>query len=495
MNHSEIFLALKPYLEKKRELRNLVNVLYYDLATTAPEKALETQGEIMNKYDAEFAAISTDEEYKKLVAKGLADKSLSKEEQRLFSYLNEEIDLMNKMSIEDYTAYKNANVKSNEMWRLYRAQNDFASWLPYWEECVSWSRKIAKLKMKEGMKTPYDALLDAYEPGNTSEYLDKLFAPIKETIVKLLPIVLERQKKTVLPPIKEYSQRLQEDLSYSLLDLICYDMKRGVLRVSAHPFSADVAQYDSRLTTRYDLKDWRNNLFTILHEGGHCLEFQNKGEKMYEDYLEYVASAAQCETHSRLIENIFGRSKEFAPILKERCAQNLGKDFNSISDEDFYLMLNEVKPSLIRCDADELTYSLHIIIRYEIERDLINGVIECKDVPTIWNKKYKDYLDIDVPTDKDGCMQDVHWTDGEFGYFPSYLLGNLYGAMIFERMDKEIHAFEKVKNNDFKAIVNWLAENDYQYDWMRPDDWIKKVVGKPLSSDAFIRYLTNKYGK
>ncbi len=494
MEHSKTFLALKPYLDKKRELRTLVNVLYYDLATACPEKELERQGDIMNKYDAEFASIATDEEYKKLVLEGLKDKSVSKEEQRLFAFLNEEIDLMNKMSIDEYKAYKRANVKSNEMWRLYRPQNDFASWLPYWEECVAWSRKVAKLKMKEGMKTPYDALLDSYEPGNTSEYLDNLFNPIKDAIIKLLPHVLERQKKETIPQIEGYSQRLQEDLSYSLLDLICYDMKRGVLRVSAHPFSADVAEFDSRLTTRYDLKDWRNNVFTILHEGGHCLEFQNKGEKMYGDYLEYVATAAQCETHSRLIENIIGRSKEFSPILKEHCARFLNKNFENISDDDFYKMLNQVRPSLIRCDADELTYSLHIIIRYEIERDLINGVIECKDVPSIWNKKYKEYLGIDVPSDKDGCMQDVHWTDGEFGYFPSYLLGNLYGTMIFERMDNEIHAFEKVKNNDFRSIVSWLAQNDYRYDWMLPADWIKEVVKKPLSNEAFISYLNRKYG-
>lgn len=495
MKHSEGFEALRPYLDKKKALRTLVNVMYYDLATCAPNKAIETQGEIMNQYDAEMAALSKDETFKALVSKGLHTEGLSKEEQRLFEYLADEIYLMDKMPLEDYTAYKNAASKSNEMWRVYRSKNDFQSWLPYWEECVKWSKKIAKLKMRPETKTPYDALLDAYEPGNTVEYLDSLFAPLKEAIAKLLPIVLKRQEKHKLPEVKGYPARFQEDLSYALLDLICYDMERGALRVSAHPFSADIAQYDSRLTTRYNLNDWRSNVFTILHEGGHCLEFQYKGDKIYDDYLEFVATAAQCETHSRLVENILGRSKEFVPTLKEYASKYLGEEINSISDEDLYLLLNEVKPSLIRCDADELTYSLHIIIRYEIERDLINGAIECKDVPAIWNKKYKDYLGIDVPTDKDGCMQDVHWTDGSFGYFPSYALGNLYGAMIFERMEEEINVLEKVKARDFRSIVNWLSENDYRHDWMRPADWIDTIVHKPLSSDAFIRYLTKKYGE
>ncbi len=352
---------------------------------------------------------------------------------------------------------------------------------------------MAKLKMKEGMKTPYDALLNSYEPGNDSSYLDGLFAPVKETIAELLPKVLKKEEGKVLPPLGEYDEKTQEGLSLALLDLICYNMNRGALRTSAHPFSADIAKYDSRLTTRYDIKDWRNNVFTTLHEGGHCLEFQNKGEKMYEDYLEYVASAAQCETHSRFIENIIGRSKEFAPILKKYCAKYLSKEFENMSDNDFYALLNEVKPNLIRCDADELTYTLHIIIRYEIERDLINGVIECKDVPEIWNKKYKEYLLIDVTSDKDGCMQDVHWTDGEFGYFPSYALGNLYGAMIYQRMNEDIDVKERIKKGDLHSIVSWLSDNDYRYDWMNPREWIKEICDKDLEPTAFIDYLKTKY--
>ncbi len=493
MKHSKTFLALKPYLEKKRFLRTLINVIYYDLATTCPNDQLEYQGEMMNHYESELASISSDDEFKRLVNEGLNDKTASKEEKRLYAFLNEEIELMEKMPLKDYEEYRKACAKSNQMWRIYRPKNDFASWLPYWEECVSWTRKVAKFKMKEGVKTPYDALLDSYEPGNDTEYLDSLFNPVKAAIVSLLPEVLKREKGKTLPSLGEYDEDKQEKLSWALLDLIRYNKNRGALRTSAHPFSADIAKYDSRLTTRYDVKDWRNNVFTTLHEGGHCLEFQNKGEKMYEDYLEYVSSAAQCETHSRFIENIIGRSKEFAPILKEYCAKYLDNDFENMSDDDFYSLLNEVKPNLIRCDADELTYTLHIIIRYEIERDLINGLIECKDVPEIWRKKYKDYLLIDVINDKDGCMQDVHWTDGEFGYFPSYALGNLYGAMIYQKMDKDINVKKKIESKDFSSILNWLSENDYCYDWMNPREWIRQICQKDLEPTAFIAYLKTKY--
>ena len=493
MKNSLYFEALKPDLETRRRIRTLTNVLYYDLATCAPEKELDNQSKILNYYDSKIASMSQKTAFKSLVNKGLNDPKASKEEHRLFEALHEEIALMQKMPLKDYVDAKNAFSKSNEMWRLYRGKNDFASWLPYWKECVKWARKIAKLKMDSITKTPYDALLNSYEPGETSDYLDALFAPVKKTIVMLLPRVISRQKKYSLPPIKAYSKEKQEALSYALLETIHYDLQGGALRTSAHPFSADIAQYDARLTTRYNLEDWRSNIFTILHEGGHCLEFQNKGEAMYGYYLESVATAAQCETHSRFVENLIGRSEEFAPVLKGLCAKYLDDGFSYMSNHDFYLLLNQVEPGLIRCDADELTYTLHIIIRYEIERDLINGVIECEDVPAIWNKKYKDYLGVEVPSDQMGCMQDVHWTDGEFGYFPSYALGNLYGAMIFEKMNEDIQIFDKIRENDFASILTWLKENDYCHDWMKPNDWIKKVTGKPLSSDAFIQYLINKY--
>lgn len=494
MKHSVYFEALKPYLEQMKRVGSMVGVLYYDLATQAPEKAIGPQSEIINFYGSQLAAISQQVAYKTLVKNGLKDPNASPQEKRLFESLSREILLMEKIPLSEYTAAHNAFSKSNEMWRLYRPKNDFASWLPYWEEAVAYSRKLAKARMDHLTKTPYDALLDLYEPGNTSDYLDELFAPLKKAISGLLPQVISRQKARVLPPIKSYPKEKQAALSKALLETIHYDMKGGALAESAHPFSIDISEFDARLTTRYSEEDWRSNLFTILHEGGHCLEFQNKGPEMYEYYLESEATSAICETHSRFYENLIGRSMEFAPVLKGLCAKHLDSAFDYMSDQDFYDLLNEVTPGLIRCDADELTYTLHIIIRYEIERDLINGVIECKDVPAIWNEKYKAYLGVDVPSDKDGCMQDVHWTDGEFGYFPSYALGNLYGAMIRERMSEDLPFNDLIRENKLDVVLAWLSEHDYPNDWMRPVDWIEKVTGKPLGSEAFIRYLMAKFG-
>ena len=260
-----------------------------------------------------------------------------------------------------------------------------------------------------------------------------------------------------------------------------------------HPFSDFTGRYDSRVTTDYVVNDWRSNAFSIIHEGGHCIEFQNWSEEEFANYVNATATMAICETHSRFYENIIGRSIAFAPSFKAAAAKELDGEFASWSDEDFYNLINQVKPIANRCDSDELTYSLHIIIRYEIERDLINGKIEAKDVPAVWHQKYVDYLGVDEPTDKEGCMQDVHWTDASFGYFPSYALGNMYGAQILATMKKDLAFEDLLRKGDLRPIRLWLKEHDFCHDWMEPKDWIVKVTGEPLNLQYYIDYLESKF--
>ncbi len=495
MKHNLYFEALRPYLEKRRRLRYLINLVYYDLATAAPSKSIEDQSNLLAFYDSSLAAMAQETSFKNLVKRGLEQEELSSYESRLFISLDEEISLMEKVSLKDYASAKKSFSKSNEMWRIYRGSNNFAKWLPYWEECVKWARVLAKARMGNEFKTPYDALLDSYEPGETSEYLDSFFSPIKKAIIRLLPMAISKQAAHSLPAIKPVSIAKQLALSYDLLDLIGFDKDGGTLKVSAHPFSSDISRFDARLTTKYSVNDYRSNLFTILHEGGHCLQFQNKSDEEYDNFVENLATAANCETHSRFYENLVGRSEEFAPVLKKMVAKDLDPGIMYMSDDDFYLTINRVEPGLIRTEADELTYTLHIIIRYEIERDLINGKIECKDVPAIWKEKYKSYLGVDVDSDKDGCMQDIHWTDAEFGYFPSYALGNIYGAEIREKMNEEIGLLDLIQAGKMGEILSWLKENDFAYDYLSPSEWMRQVIGKEASSTAFISYLNNKFGK
>jgi len=495
MEHSEHFKALEPYLKQKRRIDHTSAILYYDLATTCGEKGLADEGGLLDYWAGEEAKIFQAKDFAAEVKAGLNDPQASAEEKRLFEALYEQVTLLDKLSLGEYLEYKNAISKSNEMWRKYRPENNFAAWLPYWQRLIAVSRQVADVRKKPGMATRYDACLDSYEPGETEEYVDSVFHPLKLKLIELLKIAKANQKGFVLPPLKSYSEEKQEALGRKMLEIIHYDMAGGALRVSAHPFSNDNHQFDARLTTKYLIDDWRSNVFTCLHEGGHCLEFQNKPQSLYDNYVESLATSAICETHSRFYENLIGRSKEFMPIMKKACAETLDPGFDYMNDEDFYHLINKVEPWLIRCEADELSYSLHIIIRYEIEKDLINGKIEGKDVPAIWAKKYHDYLGVDVPNDMDGCMQDTHWSEALWGYFPSYALGNIYGAMIKETMEKDIHLSEKIKANDFGAILAWFAKHDYAYDYLKPAEWIKKVTGKALTAEPYIAYLTDKFGR
>ncbi len=495
MEHSEAFKALEPYLKEIRHVGYLSKLIYFDLATSAPNKALSMQSALVNEQDEAAAKIFSSEDFVNKLNALLNTPNLSKEEKRLAQSLSYNVELLKKMPLEEYMKAKKAFSKSNEMWRQYKESSEFNKWLPYWKECIFYARKINTLMMSGDMKTPYDAALDMYEPGERSEDLDLIFEPVKECIKNLLPKIIEKQNKYPNIPLKTYSIDLQRHLAYALLNWEKYNLEQGCLRESMHPFTIDISQFDTRITTEYSLSDWRAAAYSEIHEAGHALEFQNKPQEMYDNYLESVNTAAICETHSRLYENIIARSLEFMPHFKKMCAENLDPEFESMSVSDFYHLINYVKPITNRCDSDELTYSLHIIIRYEIERDLINGVIECEDVPNIWKQKYKEYLNVDVPNDKEGCMQDIHWTDNEIGYFPSYLLGNLYGAMIFEKMEKDINVKELIKENKMDEVLSWLRENDYKYDWMEPNEWIKKVTERELTSKPFIDYLENKYGK
>lgn len=495
MEHSSSFKKIESYLQAMRRINHTSAILYYDLATLCGEKGLSDEGDLLDYWAGESAKIFQDKEFARLVKEGLKDPTATPMEKRLFSSLYEQVALLDKLPLADFLAYKNAISKSNEMWRKYRPQNDFKNWLPYWQKLIEISRHVADVRKKPGMKTRYDACLDSYEPGETEAYLDAVFTPLKAKLIALLATAKKKEAGYVLPPIKSYGVDKQEQLGRKMLDTIRYDMKGGCLMVSAHPFSNDNHQHDARLTTKYLVNDWRSNVFTCLHEGGHCLEFQNKPEEMYANYVESVTTSALCETHSRFYENLIGRSYEFMPILKQACSATLDSGFDYMSVDDFYHLVNKIEPGLIRCEADELSYCLHIIIRYEIEKDLINGVIEGKDVPAIWAEKYHDYLGVDVPNDKDGCMQDTHWSEALWGYFPSYALGNIYGAMIRERMEKEIHLSEKIAANDFTSILAWFAANDFAFDWMEPDAWIKKVAGRALTSEPYIAYLSKKYGE
>ena len=484
---------LKPFFEKRDRLRHLLGIISFDVETTAPEKTIEAENDLMNFYSAELAEISQDKEFVALVKTAKEEGGLNDAEALLIDDLLFDISYMEKLPIEKFMEWNRDISKCMEMWKKAKNASDWSVVEPYFERLVEIKREESELLRLPFHKTKYDAFLSQYEKGQTQEDVDRVFEPLKKFLIENLPIVLQKQSRLEMPPLLPHDKDSQAHLSIDLLKAIDYDLTRGVLRETEHPFSDSIARDDCRVTTHYYEEDWRSSMYSVIHEGGHAIQFQCWPDYQFENHVNSRASAALCETHSRLYENLLGRSRAFAPVLLCLCKKNLGGEFENMSVDGFYNLVNQVTRSLVRTEADEYTYCLHIILRYELERDLINGKLEVKDLPEAWKAKYKEYLGIDVPDDAHGVLQDVHWYGGGFGYFPSYALGNLYGTQILAKMKEEIDVDTLLTKGDTKPIKEWLTKNDFAFDYLNPNDWIKKVVGKEMDPSYFIEYLRKKF--
>ena len=275
-----------------------------------------------------------------------------------------------------------------------------------------------------------------------------------------------------------------------------YDFEKGRLDESMHPFTIGFGNKDVRITTNYDNPDFTNALFSCIHEGGHGIYDQNIPDELQNTGLDTGLSMSIHESQSRFYENIIGRSEEFWEYFFPYAKYQF-KEFENVSFKEFYEGINKVSSSLIRTEADELTYSIHIIIRYEIEKALISGELDVDNVKEEWNKKYKEYLGVEPKDDSEGILQDVHWSDGSFGYFPSYALGNLYGAQMLNTMEKDYkELYNDLKVGELSYIKKWLNENVHKYGAIySPKELIKRISGEELNPIYFLEYLNKKYSR
>jgi carboxypeptidase Taq len=384
---------------------------------------------------------------------------------------------------------------SQKAWEKAKKESDFKSFAPYLS-------KILKLKLeiceKVGYKnSPYDVLLDDFEPYMTEEKLDKLFPKLREETIKILNKIKNNKINIVKKKIN-LSMPIDKQKQFTLLVLkkLGYDFGAGRRDEVEHPFTTWISANDVRITTHYYKEDFTKALSSSIHEGGHALYEQGRDKKILLTGLDEGISFGIHESQSRTWENFVGRSKYFwkyfLPKLKK-----LYPKFKSIQEKDLLLEINEVKPSLIRIYADEVTYNLHIIIRFEIEKDLIKGKIKVNDLPEVWNSKMKEYLGIKPKKDSEGVLQDVHWSCGKFGYFPTYSLGNLYAGQFFYKMKKDIPDLNKrIEKGDFACLLNWMREEIHKFGHIYTASEIcKKITGKDLDAKYFVNYLNEKYGE
>ncbi|MBR5381765.1 MAG: carboxypeptidase M32, partial [Oscillospiraceae bacterium] len=345
--------------------------------------------------------------------------------------------------------------------------------------------------------TPYDTCLDDMEKGGGIAQLDAFFGAVRERIVPLLRRVVTEGK-----PIREdFMSRpvpipAQEAMSRYLLELEGLRPEALVLMTTEHPFTTNFGNHDVRVTTHYHEDCFISNVFTTLHEGGHALFMQCEPQELYDQHCSDNMTNAMHETISRFYENIIGRSEAFISFVAPRLRELSGGVFDDVSDRELYEAANIARPSLVRTEADELSYCLHIMIRYELEKALVNGEITADDVPSLWNEKYREYLGVEVPDDAQGCLQDVHWSSVYFGYFPSYALGNAYGAQILRAMRRDFDVDAAVANGELARVRDWLCEKVFSIASLTtPDEWIRAITGEGLNVSYYLDYLEDKFTK
>ncbi|PSO45240.1 MAG: carboxypeptidase [Parcubacteria group bacterium SW_6_46_9] len=382
--------------------------------------------------------------------------------------------------------------EAQDVWRKARANNDFLQFGPTLEEIVDMQRK--KAEYLEFETTPYDPLLDGFEPGMSTEKTEKLFSDLRDFLVPLIDKVSD-QSLDITHSItgKEIRKEDQKAFNKEILEKFGYDFQAGRLDASTHPFT--LGSQDVRITTRYDKSDLLSSLSFTLHEMGHGLYEQGLPDKNYGTPLAREPSLGIHESQSRLWENHIGRSQPFTKWLTRQMQENLQSVSDELTTDNLYRELNTVEPSLIRTEADEVTYNLHIIIRFELEKALIEEGLAVENLPAAWNKKYEEYLGIEVPNNKQGVLQDIHWSQGSFGYFPTYTFGNLYAAKLDATIREEIDTVdEQLSNGTFDEILSWLQDNIHK-EGMRykTEDLIENVTGEPLKTDAFKQYIEDKY--
>ncbi|MDR2094226.1 MAG: carboxypeptidase M32 [Treponema sp.] len=425
------------------------------------------------------------------------DESLPSLERDFLRVMRRNYDKAVKLPVEFVASCVRSEALSQAAWVQARRNNDFAAFLPHLNTVLEAARKKAGYwgyPNGEGA-TLYDGLLDIYEPDMKASDITRVFTPLRERLSALLGRIAAKGQRQV-PFLKaDFAPEVQARYNQALIERLGFDTSRGRLDVSAHPFTTSLGANDIRITTRYGRNNLLSSIFSTIHESGHAFYEMGFPSEMGESCLADGASMAVHESQSRFWENVIGRSRPFwkaqLPALKAFFPEQLAMT----GLDDFYRAVNQVSPSLIRVEADEVSYSLHIILRFELEKELFSGELAAEDLPAAWRRRMKEFIGIENETDADGVLQDVHWSMGAFGYFPSYALGNLYGLQIRQKLIEDIPDYEtKLAEGSYKEIHAWLKERIYVWGKrLSPQELLFKITGERLSVEPFLNYIENKY--
>lgn len=388
-----------------------------------------------------------------------------------------------------------AGSRCEHAWREQRPANDWQGFSANLKEVVRLSREEAQLRAEANGTSRYDALLDLYEPGMTSAKLDETFGELKSWLPDLLQKVVEKQaQEKTEQPQGPFAIAAQRELGLSVMETLGFDFRHGRLDVSAHPFCGGVPE-DVRITTRYNPHEFLSALMGVIHETGHARYEQGLPQQWRNQPVGLARSTAIHESQSLFMEMQLGRSREFLQRILPQVCEKLGAQ-PALNAENFVRLTQRVKPGFIRVDADELSYPAHVILRFEIERALIEGDIEVEDIPALWDEKMQQALGLDTRGNyRDGCMQDIHWTDGAFGYFPTYTLGAMYAAQLFQAVKKALPDLsDRLQHGELQPVFDWLQQNIWQHGSRFPtEQLLVNATGETLNPRYFRQHLEQRY--
>ena len=472
-----------------------MGVMGLDAATAAPLGSAEGRGKTMAVLSNVVYEMAASAETRELLA-FLTDHAseLDEAHRRQVEIRKKGCEQLIRIPQEEYIAYNVLLNKAEGIWRVAKQNNDFAAFAPTLEEIVAFNRKFAGYYDPE--KLPYDALLNEYEEGLNMETLDGFFSELRQVIVPLVRAIGEKEQPDTSFLNQSYPIEGQKKLAKYLMEVIGLDPDKCTITESEHPFTCGFNNHDVRITTHYHEFNPIFSMTSTIHEGGHALYELGVEDAYNHTCLTGGASMGIHESQSRFYENIIGRSLEFIELIFPKMQELFPDQLKGVTAWDLYRALNKAQPSLIRTESDELTYALHIMIRYEIEKKLIAGELEVRDVPAAWNALYKEYLGVDVPSDTLGCLQDSHWSGGSIGYFPSYALGSAYGAQMKAVMESQIGPIAScIADNNIAAITAWLKEHIHRFgNFKKPAALFEDACGK-FDPKYFAEYLTGKYSR
>lgn len=494
---SELEKKLKDFLELKKQYDHVTTLLYWDMETGTPKLGQQAHVDALTYFSTRSFEMGTSDELEQML------QALSKPEEYealddtmkfIVTRMKRDMDKDKRIPKDLFEAFVRAQAEAGNAWRDAKNASDFSMFAPHLEKMIEMRKEITGYT--DPGKEIYDALIDNYEEGMDTETIDHLFGDLKKELIPLVKQILAAKQPDDSKFKGHYDVDAQKKVQNLLLDYIGFSKDAGSVGETEHPFTLNFNSKDVRVSNHYYEEEPLFAMFSAIHEGGHAIFEQNVNPAYDNTVAGSCCYMGVHESQSRFYENILGRNKNFWLPIYDKLGELLPQ-FKEITLDEFYHEINHVRNSMIRTEADEVTYCFHIILRYEMEKAIFRDHVPVAKLPELWNEKMKEYLDIVPANDAEGILQDMHWSDASFGYFPSYLLGSIYDGMYLEELEKELGSVDELlAAGKIGEITKWLNQKIHWYGSTRtPKEVIANVCGKEVSAEPLIRYFKEKYSK